>query len=297
VAYCADFMLRAARFWWLLEIATSHRLPFLPTVGPFIASFGVSDILPLRVGDGFRIVWFHQRFAIPLGVLTGMMIVERILDLVTIVILGAFSLLLTGGAASSALLGSLGIALAVAMLSGIGLLFGPPLLALALEKCARRVPALPVGRLIAFLSTTSEAQTSIGSWRRWLALSVISLTVWLLESATVIGAWLSLGGGTGAVLKPFLAFSFSTLGTMVPSLPGHFGPFEFFGLRAFALTNVDTAFAAAVLFLAHLILWFPTALIGIGWLLAGNAGRSIGTAISIPPRAAETSDLDRLGSH
>ena len=69
---------------------------------------------------------------------------------------------------------------------------------------------------------------------------------------------------------PFLAFVFSTLGTMIPSLPGHFGSFEYFGVQAFTLSGADPSFAAAVVFLAHLILWAPTAMFALLWLLFGS---------------------------
>src|SRR3546814_11699417 len=86
----------------------------------------------------------------------------------------------------------------------------------------------------------------MGSWRRLVFLMVFSLICWVLESIVFLCAWWSLGGAAGEIAKPFLAFAFSTLGTLVPSLPGHFGSFEYFGVQAFTLTGVDATFAAAV---------------------------------------------------
>src|SRR3546814_3360245 len=74
VVYAADFVLRAIRYWVMLQAATDRPLAMRPCIGPFIASFGISDILPLRAGDGFRVVWFHRQFGIPVGVLIGTML-------------------------------------------------------------------------------------------------------------------------------------------------------------------------------------------------------------------------------
>ncbi len=278
LAYVADFVLRAVRFWIMLLSTANRTLPVRPTIAPFIASFGISDVLPLRVGDGFRVLWFYRRFHIPPGTIIGTMIVERILDLVTIVMLGALSLTLVGVSVPPALVWNFQVVLGVAFALGLALLFAPALLCRLLEKLFAGVNFGAATALISALRATANAVVQVGSWRRLLMLTLMSLALWLLESLVVIGAWISLGGSVGDLLKPFIAFVFSTLGTLVPSLPGHFGSFEFFGMQAFTLVGVDASTAAAVLLLAHLILWAPTALFGIGFLLLGAPGKVVNTA-------------------
>ena len=272
-AFVADFLLRAVRFWMMLLSTTGRRLSLRPTIGPFIASFGMNDILPFRVGDGFRVLWFSRQFKIPPGTVLGTMIVERILDLVTIVLLGGVSLTLVGASAPAGLVWNFQLVLGVALAGGIGLLFAPALLCRVVEWVFGWINFAPLATLIAALRATSAAILQIGSWRRLTVLTVLSLALWVLESIVLVGVWMSLGGSLDAVMKPFLAFVFSTLGTLVPSLPGHFGTFEYFGIQAFALTGVDVSMAAAVLLLAHLILWAPTAIFGVVWLLFGAGGR------------------------
>ncbi|QRM56083.1 lysylphosphatidylglycerol synthase transmembrane domain-containing protein [Sinorhizobium sp. BG8] len=278
LAYVADFLLRAARFWAMLLATTGRRIPLRPTIGPFIASFGVSDVLPLRVGDGFRVLWFNRQFGIPAGTVIGTMIVERILDLVTIVILGGISLAFVVSSAPPALVWNFQLVLGIAIAGGLVLLFAPALLCRVMDRLFGHIKLAPVVMVISALHATSEAVIKIGSWHRVVWLTALSLALWLLESVVLIGAWVSLGGSLDELLKPFLAFVFSTLGTLVPSLPGHFGSFEFFGIQAFALSGVDTTTAAAVILLAHIILWAPTALFGILWLLAGAASKVHHTA-------------------
>jgi uncharacterized membrane protein YbhN (UPF0104 family) len=67
-----------------------------------------------------------------------------------------------------------------------------------------------------------------------------------------------------------VAFAFSTLGTLVPALPGNFGTYEYFGVSSFRAVGVDEPLAAATILLAHMILWLPTALFGIGWLMVAR---------------------------
>jgi len=266
-AFVTDFLLRAVRFWMMLRQTSRRDIPLAPTVGPFIASFGMSDVLPLRVGDAFRVVWFSRQFGISAGTVIGTMIVERILDLVTIVLLGALALALVDVSAQPGLVWHFQVALAVALLGGLGMLFAPALLTRMFERLLRGVELSVIAMLISGLRATSAAVLQVGSWQRIVMFTGMSLALWILESLVLVGAWLSLGGAAGDWLKPFLAFAFSTLGTLVPSLPGHFGAFEFFGVQAFALVGVDASTAVAVVLLAHLILWAPTAIFGICWLL------------------------------
>ena len=87
-AYVADFALRAVRFWLLLD---GRQRAVGPTISPFVASFGISDILPFRLGDAFRVFWFHRHLHLPLGTVLGAMILERMLDLVSIVLLAGLA--------------------------------------------------------------------------------------------------------------------------------------------------------------------------------------------------------------
>jgi uncharacterized protein (TIRG00374 family) len=269
IAFIVDFLLRAVRFWAMLLLATGRRLPLKPTISPFIASFGMSDVLPLRVGDGFRVIWFSRHFHIPAGTVIGTMVVERILDLATIVFLGVVALALVDEDAPAVLVRNFQLVLSLAAIASFALLFAPLLLCRLLEKVLGRFNFKWVGVLAGALRATSAAVVQIGSWQRLAWLAAMSLALWLLESVVLIGAWISLGGSTSALLKPFTAFVFSTLGTLVPSLPGHFGSFEYFGVQAFSLVKVDAATAVAVVLLAHLILWAPTAIFGVCWLLLG----------------------------
>lgn len=266
-AFVIDFLLRAARFWAMLLMATGRRFAFGPTISPFIASFGMSDVLPLRVGDGFRVVWFSRHFDISPGTVIGTMVIERILDLGTIVILGVVALALLDENAPSAIVWNFQVALGLAAIASFALLFAPALLRKILSKTLGWFEFGWVRTIDGALAATSAAVVQIGSWQRLAWLAAVSLLLWLLESLVVIGAWWSLGGSLGALLEPFTAFVFSTLGTLVPSLPGHFGSFEYFGIQAFSLTGVDAAIAVSVIFLAHLILWAPTAIFGVCWLL------------------------------
>jgi glycosyltransferase 2 family protein len=246
--YAADFFLRAVRFWMLLNGVSPHPIPLKPTIAPFVASFGVSDVLPFRVGDVFRIYWFQQRFGIKVATLVGVMIVERVMDLLALVILGIVALRFIDGSRLSPLFGDFQLVLEVALIAAIA-------------------------RVIGFLEATLVAMHQSGSWRKIVFNVCFSVMIWILESCVLLAVWFSLGGNLSNWYPPVFAFVASSLATILPGLPGHFGSFEYFGVQAFLASGVSAEQAAAVLFLAHLILWAPTAIFAVVWLLAVRRGK------------------------
>lgn len=262
LAYAADFLLRAARFWLLLMRASGQSLAWAPVPGPFIASFGISDLLPLRAGDVFRLLWFQRNMKLRSGGVLGAMMIERFFDL--------FSLLL------------LGLAIFTWHLAGDWRFC----LIVLILICGMAGLLVPIGSRMA-----EKAGTLRSKWLAWLAsavgsfqmlrsvpllagLTAMSLICWLLEAVVMLGAWISLGGAAERWAEPMAAFVGSTLGTLFPGLPGHFGTFELFGLEIFSRSGVEPGFAAAVLLLAHLLLWAPTALFAMIWLPLSGSGKT-----------------------
>jgi uncharacterized protein (TIRG00374 family) len=254
LAYAVDFLLRAVRFWMLLEAVSGRRLPLNQVPGPFVASFGISDLLPLRAGDVFRLFWFQRQMALPASGVLGAMMIERFFDLFTLLLLAiaVISWHLGGDWLFYLALLAAGCIVTVLMTTAAG-----PL--------ARRMGKIRWAWLRGLVAALDTFRT-LRSPRLMLAALGLSLTAWLLEAVVLFGAWISLGGAAGEWAAPMAAFVTSTLGTLFPGLPGHFGTFELFGLEMFARMGVAPDFAAAVLLLAHLLLWAPTALFAIAWL-------------------------------
>ncbi|MDG5747613.1 lysylphosphatidylglycerol synthase transmembrane domain-containing protein [Qipengyuania sp. XHP0207] len=272
-AYLLDFILRAIRFWMLLGVDERKKVPLQSTVAPFVASFGISDILPLRLGDVFRVYWFNRAFDLPVSKLLAAMILERVFDLVSILALAAIAMWVIGATLQEPVLATLRIVLGVAAAAGLSVVFAPRLLRLASGWLAHWRSSF-WQQLAAFLQSVADAIGQFRSVRRVCGYFAFSLVIWLLESAVVLGAWIGLGGSGGELVKPFFAFAISTLGTLVPALPGHFGTYEYFGVLAFDAVGVERNFAAAVILTAHLVLWLPTALFAIGWLMLHGQART-----------------------
>jgi len=279
-AYALDFLLRAMRFWILLEATTGRRVAWRAVIAPFVASFGISDLLPLRAGDAFRLIWFQRMMGLSAGKVLGAMLIERFYDLSALLLLGVFLF-----AAHKGALGD--FAAAAALLSVFFILtWGAAVVA---DRAARTVGGSEKRnwrkRLLDAGVTALRSFAILRSIRRQLLLLGLSLLCWILEAGLFFGAWISLGGAFRQWGPAMAAFTASTLGTLLPGLPGHFGTFELFGLEMFRLAGVSRDFGASVLLLAHLLLWAPTALFAVIWLAVVRRRRRSSPAAAQPDSA------------
>ena len=266
LAYAFDFLLRAWRFRMLLD-PKGQRVPLRPSVAPFVASFGISDILPFRLGDVFRVYWFHRRFALPMGHVLGAMVVERVLDLVSILMVAGLALSLVDSAVPDEILTQIRLVTVLAIAASLFVLLSPRAIEAAAGWSERRFALPLVVRLADAARSLAQAVRGTGDPLRVLGTVLLSFALWLLESLVMLGAWVSLGGALPDWSKPLVAFAFSTLGTLVPALPGHFGSYEFFGMLSYRAVGVAAEPATATILLAHIVLWLPTALFAVGWLM------------------------------
>jgi uncharacterized protein (TIRG00374 family) len=273
VIYGIDFFLRAVRFHLLLNGVLPRPIPLMPTVAPFVASFGVSDVLPFRVGDIFRVYWFQQSFGIKVATLVGIMIVERVMDLLSLVILGMLALSFIDSSRSSHLFGGSYAVLASTSIV-LTLVILTPRYFLRLLGTMRDVSRIQIfGKIIAFVESALSAMHQAGSWRKIIFNVCFSVLIWILESFVFVAVWVSLGGNILNWFPPIISFVASSLATILPGLPGHFGSFDYFGVQAFVATGVSAEQAAAIVLLAHLILWAPTTIFALVWIFAVRRGK------------------------
>ncbi|NCA69341.1 MAG: flippase-like domain-containing protein [Sphingobacteriia bacterium] len=280
----AGYGLRILR-WWLMLRALATDLPLRATAWPLISSIAVNNVLPLRAGDALRVLGFRQQLRAPAMRVLGTLLIERLLDLLTLLgffFVGLWLLQPTSLPRT--------FVVAATWLTGAGVLL---LLLLILSA-----PAL--------LEWLRKPRPDGGWWGRWasriethgthliesfallrspghaLVLVVCSIACWTFEGAIfavlVTSSVQALHGYAG-----WLAMSLGTLATLLPSSPGYLGTFDYFTMQGLIASGAPVAQAAAIAIAVHLILWVPLTLLGLGYLAV--AGSRLGQR----GRAARTS--------
>ncbi len=267
----ASFMVRAFRWGLLLRNDHGKPVPLAPRWHSVAMGFMANNVLPFRAGELLRAYAItrlgHVRFAGSIASL----VVERVFDALTLVLLLSLGLLWSGLPASTVLAG---VTLRkIATITAIGGLVIVALGALLVARPALvegvLIRLLPDGtlrrRLIAVASGITDGLGVLRSPARVLGLVAWSVGMWL---ASAWSFWIMFRAfdinvpfAGAVVLQSTMAFAIS-----VPSTPGYIGPFEAVIVAVLGLYGVPdtTAFSYAVTY--HLTTLVPITLMGF-WSL------------------------------
>ncbi|HEU4700436.1 MAG TPA: lysylphosphatidylglycerol synthase transmembrane domain-containing protein [Gemmatimonadales bacterium] len=262
-----DFGLRIVR-WWLMLRASAPALPARACIRPYLLSLAANNTMPLRAGDFIRAFGFREQLGTPPMRVLGTLVVERVLDLLTLLMLLFLGLWGVGRGALPALF------VTAALVAGLVCLAGLLVLMLAPTHVRRLLHwLLGRGPLGARLPQTRgwaeqflDAFTVLQSPRRAAELVGLSFLAWLCEGGLYAGVALALGVRVPP-LAPWFALATGTLATLLPSSPGYVGTFDYFAMLGLRAYGAGATGAAAFALLVHLLLWAPVTLAGALLLL------------------------------
>lgn len=257
----------ACRIWrWRLMLARDNPgIDWATCAVPFMASIAGNNVLPFRAGDALRVFAFTGWLKVGPSPVLATLLVERLLDLLTLLLALGLALMLfdvAGDGRSLVGLGAWGLlALGVAV---AGVLLVPQIF----EPFARLAARL-VRRLSNRIGLKLEAEVvhvfatlrHLAHGPRMAFLLMWSLVAWSFEGAVFYAAARALPSITEP-LAGWLALPVGTLATLIPSTPGYVGTFDFFVIKAAEAMGNPVAAAAAFAILVHLILWLPATLVG-----------------------------------
>lgn len=235
-----------------------------------------NDILPARLGDVIRVFVLSRRENVTKSATLATILVERILDGLTMLgFLAASALFITLDAGMTSALRIFTLIFLVGMLVFVFLAASPDRIVTLVQVLLGRSP---LGRVIPetlhekALHITSSFVTGLAVLRSWRGVSsVIGLSVaaWAAEATMyyIIGVW-----GFGLTL-PVYAYTMTTaaanLGTLVPSSPGYLGVFDGIAkgvLAGLFPTLISSSLALSYVAVLHATLYFPVTFLGLFYM-------------------------------
>lgn len=138
-----------------------------------------------------------------------------------------------------------------------------------LERLDKHLPAFIVRLIRSFLMGLDSLRSgsSLG-WMWGLALlywgMIILINISIVRSVDPQIPW-----AASVLLLVILQ-----IGVRIPSAPGNLGVFDYLGVLALAVFNVDKSVALGITLLLHLVYFLPPALVGVGYLLWTGTGLS-----------------------
>ena len=271
-AMLVAFLVARAVRWRILLGPTVHlREAFAVTNIGYL----VSNVLPLRLGDPARGVAIGLGGRVKVSAALTTVVVERVLDMLIVVLLLAFTLPFVGEAGwlrSAGLAGGLAGAIALAVL--VTLALRPAWSERALRWVLRVMPRLDEERWVARLHGFLEGLAALRSPRRATGLLGWSVVIWMCSAGFYFGVLRAFIARPTLVQAVFLTCAIG-LGVALPSSPGAMGVFHSVARYALQLPfGVANEQAVAIAFTSHALNYVLMSLLGLAGLLDQNLSLS-----------------------
>ena len=272
VAFFIGYSCRIER-WRLMLTQENPELLWKSCAGPLMASVAANNVLPFRAGDILRAFGFNQRLGVSAATSLTTLLVERLLDLLMIVLFLGLGLTYFDveasqfvGVGGSFLVGSGAVILFLLLFPS---LFKPVAFWFGGLVC-RYLPKLGE-KLLAEFQKVFTALEHISNGHTMVRLIFWSALAWIAEGFVFWSVALSLPSISNH-LGAWLALSVGTFATVIPSTPGYAGTFDYFTAQAMTVFGNSATGSIAYAFLVHVVLWLPPSIAGGIYLLANPVG-------------------------
>ena len=258
------YILRIIR-WRLILNAAGANVSVTNCSAPFLAAIALNNVLPLRLGDVVRALVFPKEMGVTKVTATSSLIVERLIDLMTLLACLAIGLFAIRLVAIPVELKTTAVFLAVAggITMALGLLFSTSMgrFFIDLSRLDRNAAPSSLHKAYATLGDLLLGFGMMCRKRVLIAVLAISMAVWCGEA----GLFYFVLMGSGIEATPtvaLLVMAIATLSTLVPSSPGYVGSFHLAVFAAVTLVGGSVAQAGSYAVIIHLALWLPTTFAG-----------------------------------
>lgn len=285
VAVCgltlAGFWIRAFRWRWLITRPVSLDSLFSATMIGFMAN----NLLPLRLGEFVRAWALGRRENMSKSTVFATVIVERVLDMLTLLIVLAIAMAvhpLAEGSeagkmvrAGSGLLAMMGLALTVAL---VVIERNPALMTRVIEWVTGFIPGALGERLRGSLANFLHGLVLFRNPGTLIWVMFVSLIMWMMYALALHVSLWALG-----IQAPWYAgivmLVVTAIGIMVPAAPGYIGTLNLACVAGLALFGVGKDQSVPFSWFYWLSQWLPISLVGLYYLRReGLTLKSIGSA-------------------
>jgi hypothetical protein len=290
---CLTYVFRALRWQYLLRPLGNP--PFLAVLKTTVIGFAVSTLLPARAGEVVRPYLLARRAGFSATSAFATIILERVLDLVTVLLLFGFYLAFYTPAvpaehsATFTALKSGGMVAGVAAVAGLAFLMlvagHPERLASWALRVERVLPAKVAAALAHLVRTFLEGLAVVRQPGRLAVAGLLSLPLWL---SIALGIWATSRAFHIDMIYPgaFLMMAVLVVGVAVPT-PGAVGGFhKAYQIGAVAFFGVANDRAVGAALVLHAISFVPVTIGGAIFLAQEGLSFSRVRGLAVPEEPA-----------
>ncbi|HNX97923.1 MAG TPA: lysylphosphatidylglycerol synthase transmembrane domain-containing protein [Candidatus Aminicenantes bacterium] len=266
--------LRAVR--WGFLIGPLQRVPTGPLFSSLLVGYMGNMLLPAHLGEFIRAYLLGQRRRLSPGSVLASIVVERLLDVATLVLLLGLSLLVfpfPSWVRNSGLVVLAGVV-------GLGLLLAagkrhPGPTSRWLTGAVRVLPPAARGKVVAAVVSFLAGLQPLRRRRDYLWTVLLSASIWASYAAVFWLVFRAFGYQRLyglSWLAALVLLVVTTISVLVPSSPGYIGTYHYLCQVALGFFAVPRAQALSYAILVHALNFFPILLAGALVLLLGSGG-------------------------
>ena len=262
------FPLRAARWRPILD-PIAPNLPYGPLWRATAIGFMANNLLPTgRAGEIVRPYMLSRETSVPFSAAFASLVVDRVFDAVTVLVLVAAALLDPGRpqGLSVGMFATTTVAVVVGLAAALyAIVSFPEQLIRLFEVVAQRVAPRFEERGKALLRSFAEGLSVLRHPKRFVVIFAWALAHWLVQP---LAFWIMFKaiGITAPFSAALLVQGIIVFSVAVPSTPGFFGVFEVAGQAGLGLYGVSDSLALAWALTFHVLSLIPITVIGLYYL-------------------------------
>jgi uncharacterized protein (TIRG00374 family) len=256
-----SFALRAWRWKYLFP---GEKPSFGPLFRSSLIGFMGNNVLPARLGELMRVYAIGHSAGISRSVALGSLVIERILDMSTLLLL--FAIVLAAGRLPEEVRSWGLYLLAVAGPILIGAILFRAYSERILPRLERFLPLVIRARVMRMAANFRDGLGVLGRPADLARAIVLSLLIWGSLVLVVVCGFRSLDlrlpADAGGIVLVVMA-----IGTMIPSAPGFIGTLQYAGSLALRQYGVAPALALSFTLIFHASQWFPVTALGFYYFI------------------------------
>ena len=246
-----NFLIRALRLRVLLS--SEKKLPVSNVFWANMAGYLGNVIFPARAGELIRAAYLARQNNISMSYALAVGLVERLMDLIVLIVLGSFALSYTGVVSrvfqnalkGVSILGLIGL-ITIFILPYFGELIGRLITAFPVLKEAHKI------KLDHFFQQFLSGLKSLHSFKRVAQFTGLTGLIWLMDAAGIVFL--------ANILKiplllqqAFILLAALGLSSAIPSTPGYVGVYQFVAVTTLALFGISKADALAFILISQIL--------------------------------------------
>jgi uncharacterized protein (TIRG00374 family) len=278
LAYFVTVGLRAWR--WQVLIRPIKAVGWGRLFGIVALGYLGNSIYPFRIGELLRVYVLNQWEDVPVSSGLATLLVERVFDGISVLVLvfGALLLVPLPAAGMQNLVITTSVLFFGLLLGFLAMAFLPKQALRLVEGAAGWLPAALGKPLVGVAGRFLEGLAALRSPKPVLVLLLSSVLIWLFEAAKFWFVMQAFPFDVGVVVLA-LTVGIVNLASILPSAPGFVGTFDLPIIGVLNLYGVEEALATAYTLVLHTTLWLSAVVFGVTYMLyAGVRWADLGRA-------------------